>query len=108
MVLDGIIVLRLARADEPRRLRGIGGVNQADFGSLVVVNAEQQESAALRRAEAEKKPGVGLLMQDGVGGVGTDVATKHPARPVLVIEPDIEQGAAVGGPFERTIVIGDP
>ena len=41
VMIDRVIVLGLARRDEARAAPGIGGVDQADLGGLVVVHAEQ-------------------------------------------------------------------
>jgi hypothetical protein len=70
VVFDGVVVLRLARADEAWRTRQVVGVDQADLGGLVIVDAEQKEPAALRGAEPEKKAGVGLLVEDGIDSIG--------------------------------------
>ncbi len=107
VMIDRIIVLGLARRDETWRRGGIGGVDQADLGRLVVVHAEQEEAAVLGRAEAEEIARIGLLVDEGVGGIGADRVTQHTARAVLVVEPDVEQRPAVGRPFQRPVGVGD-
>src|SRR5580704_3241458 len=51
VMLDGIVMLRFAPADDPWNGRRILGIDQAYLGGLVVVHTEQQEAAALGEAE---------------------------------------------------------
>ena len=51
LMVHGIVVLLLARGDQARRRKRIVCVNQADLGSLMVVHAEEQETAALGGAQ---------------------------------------------------------
>src|SRR4051812_47883586 len=71
------------------------------------MHAEQKEAPVLRRAEPEKMTGVVLLMDNVVGILGADGVSEHPARAMLVVEPDVEKPAAVGCPFQRSIIVGD-
>ena len=89
MMIDRVIVLGLARRNEARGRCGIGGIDQADLGRLMIVHAEQKEAAVLGRAEAEEIARVGLFMDDGVAGLGADRMPQHAARPMLVVEPDV-------------------
>ena len=89
MMIDRVIVLGLARRNEARGRQGIGGIDQADLGRLMIVHAEQKEAAILGRAETEEIARVGLLVDKGVAGLGADRVTQHAARAVLVVEPDV-------------------
>ena len=107
VMLDGIVVLGFARADETWRSRWVLRVDQPDLGRLMVGGVEQQEAPALRLAQAEKIGWVRLLMDERVLPVRADGMAQDLARAVLVVEPDIEQRPAVGRPFEAPIVVGD-
>ena len=107
VMIDRVIVLGLARRDETRSGGRIGGIDQADLGRLMVVDAEQEEAPILGRVEAEEIARVVLLVDESVGRLGADRVAQHAARAVLVVEPDIEQVPAVGGPFERAVTVGD-
>src|SRR5262249_21772724 len=89
------------------RRRWVGGIDQAHFGGLVIVHAEQEETPILCCAEAEKVTGVILLMDNFVGSVGAHQMPQHTPRTVLLVKPDVDKRAAVGRPFERTVVVGD-
>src|SRR5215831_5831587 len=66
LMVDGVIVLRLPSGHKARRSRRLGGVDQAHFGGLVIVHAEQEEAPILCCAEAEKVTRIILLMDDFV------------------------------------------
>ena len=107
VVFDAVIVLGLAGRDEAGRGARIGRIDEADLGGFVVVDAEQKVAAVLRRADAEEVAGVGLVVHETVGRIATDRVAQQTARAVLVVEPNIEEVAAVGAPFERAVAIGD-
>ena len=108
MMLDGIVVLRLARSDEARRRRKIARVDQAHLRGLMVVHAEQQEAAALGGAEAEEISRGRAARAGRVSAlVAAEVMAEHPAGPMLLVEPDIEERPAVGRPFEAAVIVGD-
>ena len=107
VMLDGIVVLGFARADETRRSRWILRVDQPDLGRLVIGGVEQQEAPALGLAQAEKVSWIRLLMDESILPVRADGMAQDLARAVLVVEPDIEQRPTVGRPFETPIVVGD-
>ena len=54
-MLDGIIMLRLARTDQAWRCRWIFRIDQTDFGGLVIVHAEQQVDAGLGSRSRPRK-----------------------------------------------------
>ena len=56
----------------------------------MIVHAEQKEAAVLGRAEAEEIARIGLLVDEGVGGIGADRMTQHAARAMLVIQPYVQ------------------
>src|SRR5512145_2067045 len=106
-MIDRIIVLGLARRDQPRWRRRIGGVDQADLGGFVVVNAEQEETPVLSRVQPEEIAWVILFVDDRVSAFRSKGVTQQTARTMLVVEPDIEQSAAVGRPFQRAAGVND-
>src|SRR4029450_5136432 len=94
VMIDGIVVLRLACRYEGGGGRGIGGIDQADLCRLVIVHAEHEEAPILGRAQSQKETGIMLLMDEIIGPVGADCVPQHTAWTVLFIKPDIEKRAA--------------
>jgi len=90
LMMDGVIVLRLPPGHKARRSRRVGGVDQAHLGGLLIMHAEQEEAPVLRRAEAKEVTRVILLMNDVVASVGAYRMSKHAARAVLFVKPDVE------------------
>ncbi len=66
MMIDRVVVLRRARGDQTRRRRQIGGVDKANLRGLVVVHAEQEVAAVLRRADTKEEAGIVLFMYQRV------------------------------------------
>ena len=108
VVIDRIVVLRLARRDQAGRGRGIGGVDQADLGSLVVMDAKQEQAPVLGHVEPQEIARIVLLLDDCVSVFRAHYVPQHAAGAVLVVEPDVKQGAAVRGPLQRAVGVDDP
>ena len=84
VMLDGIIVIGFARADETWRSRWVLRVDQPDLGRLMIGGVEQQEAPALRLAQAEKVGWIRLLMDKGILPGRADGMAQDLARAVLV------------------------
>ncbi len=69
MMLDGIIVLGLARGDQVRRRQRVRCSDQAHLCGFMVMYVEQQEAAALGGAEPKKKGRIRLFVEDQVGSL---------------------------------------
>src|SRR5262245_13807021 len=66
MMLDGIVVLRLALGDEPSFCPRILGIDDTDLGRLVVVYAEQNETPALGCVDTQEKTRLLLIADERV------------------------------------------
>ena len=99
VVIHGVLVAMLARSNQPQRALRRVGIDQIDFVGLVVVGIDGDEPARLGLADADVEADVLFLIDQRVLlGRRADPVPVDEQRAMVVVETDVEQGAAVAGP----------
>ena len=98
---------RVLLSDQPLRddarlaVRRIG-VNDANLRCLVIVRIDDDEAPRQRLADRDEEARIGVLIhRDVVAGIGADDMPEYLRRPVVGVDPHIEQRLAVVGPDRR-------
>ena len=107
-MFDAVFVAGLASSDQDRRACRVGCIDQVYFARLVVVDDDLDEAVGLGAADGDEEAGVGFLVDLDVGVVlGPQRMAPDRLRAVVFIEADVEQRAAIGGPYNAAARIGD-
>ncbi len=107
-MLDAVLVAMLARLDQARCRGRIVGIDQPGFVGLVIMHVDDDVLRRLGLANADIEADVGLLEHQYV--VGSRCADSVPIdrhRPMICVEPHVEDGGAVGSPHDRAASVGD-
>ncbi len=108
MMIHRVVVLGLARRDEARR-RGLDRVASIRLTSAVSWSCtpNRRKRSSWVAADLEEIAGIVLLVDEGVGSSRADGVAEQTAGAMLLVEPDIEQRLAVGGPLQGAVIVGD-
>ena len=99
-VIDGVLVLVVARADEGEAAVGLVGGEDAGLGGGVAGGFHDEEFAVAGAADAEVEALVVVLVDEDVGGVrrAEGVTPELELALLLLVFDGVEEGAIVGGP----------
>ena len=108
MVLGLVANPHFARRHQAGSGVGRAEVDKAYLGGLVIMDRDRGERSRLRLAKRDEHACIRLLMDENVVADGiAEPVPVDPRRPMIVIDPDVEERPSVGAPHDRAAGVGN-